>query len=74
LAIVECKALAKRVGYALGNAMYASYLTGNLSKTALRQLFLKHLEQPGIAREICLSLVSSASSERKKSRAAGAGI
>ncbi len=74
LAIVECKALAKRVGYTLGDAMYESYLGGNLSKATLRQMFLKHLEQPGAAREICISLVGSVHPERKKSRAAAAGI
>ena len=74
LAAAECKTLAKRVGYVLGNAMYESYLAGNLNKTALRQLFLKHLEQPGAAREICLALTSSVYSERKKARAAGAGF
>ena len=73
LAVVECKALAMRVGYMLGNTVYESYLAGNLSKTTLRQLFLKHLEQPGAAREICFSLVGSLHAERKKSRAAGAG-
>jgi|KBSSwiStaDraftv2_1062776.scaffolds.fasta_scaffold30774_3 hypothetical protein len=74
LAVVECRALAKRVGYVLGNAMYESYLAGNLSKIMLRQLFLKHFEQPGAAREICLSLVGSVHAERKKSRAAGTGV
>jgi len=69
----ECKALAKRVGYVLGNAMYESYLTGNLNKTALRQLFLQHLEQPGTAREICLALMNGGQSARKKGRAATAG-
>ena len=66
LAAAECKTLAKRVGYMLGNAMYESYLAGNLSKIALRQLFLKHLEQPGTAREVCFTLISSVHSERKK--------
>jgi hypothetical protein len=69
----ECKALAKRVGYVLGNAMYESYLTGNLNKTALRRLFLQHLEQPGTAREICLALMNGGQSARKKGRAATAG-
>jgi hypothetical protein len=54
--------------------MYESYLAGNLSKIMLRQLFLKHFEQPGAAREICLSLVGSVHAERKKSRAAGTGV
>jgi hypothetical protein len=74
LAGVECKALARRVGYVLGNAVYESYLAGNLSKTTLRQLFLKHLEQPGAARETCLSLMGGVHSERKRRRAAAAGI
>jgi len=64
---------AKRVGYMLGNAMYESYLAGNLSKPALRQLFLHHLDKPGAAREICLALTNSTQAERKKARATAAG-
>src|SRR5262249_1708520 len=74
LAVVECKALARRVGDVLGNAIYESYLAGNLRKTTFRRRFLKHLEQPGAGREICFSLIGSVYSERKKSRAASAGI
>jgi len=74
LALSECRTLTKKIGYVLGNAMYESYIEGNLSKTALRRLFLKHLDEPGTAREICFSLMSSVQQERKKTRAAGAGL
>ncbi len=72
-ATVESEDLAQRVGYLLGNTAYASYLAGGLNKTVLRQLFLRHLEQPGDALEICLTLAGNAPVERKKFRAAGAG-
>jgi uncharacterized iron-regulated protein len=67
-------AVAKRLGYTLGNAMYESYLTGNLSKTAVRQLFLHHLDNPGAARDVCFALASEARVESKKARAANAGV
>ncbi len=73
LATADCKGLAQRVGYSLGKAAYESYLSGNLNRTVLRQLFLRHLEQPGDARDICLILAGDAQVERKKARAAGAG-
>ena len=66
LSVEECKALAKRVGYMLGNTMYESYLAGNLNKATLRQLFLKHLEQPGAAREICFTLMNGGEQSAQK--------
>jgi hypothetical protein len=73
LAGAECKALAQRVGYTLGNAVYESYLAGNLSKAALKDLFLRHLDQPGAARDVCLLLAGNTQSGRRKSRSASAG-
>ncbi len=74
LATADCKDLARQVGYTLGNDVYESYLAGNMNKMALRQLFLRHFEQSGDAREVCLTLIGAAQAERKKARAAGAGV
>ena len=71
MASAESRELARRVGYALGDGAYEAYVIGGLSKTSLRQLFLRHLEE-GASREICLSLLAR-QAEPKKARAAGAG-
>ncbi len=47
---------AQQVGYTLGSDLYDAYLGGRVSRSALRRLFLTHLEEPGKAREICLEL------------------
>jgi Haem-binding uptake, Tiki superfamily, ChaN len=73
MATAECRNFARRIGYVLGNSAYESYLAGSLSKMSLKQLFLCRLEEPGAAREICLSLVSRKQTEFKKARAAGVG-
>jgi hypothetical protein len=66
----ERNGLARKLGYGLGNSLYESYLAGSMGKTALRELFLQHLDTLGSAREVCLGL---AGATRKKARAAGAG-
>jgi hypothetical protein len=73
LASAEYRDLAQRVGYTLGNSAYEAYVAGSLSKSSLRQLFLRHLEE-GAAREMCLSLLGGKQAEPKKARAAGAGV
>jgi len=65
--------IAQRLGYAMGNAVYESYLAGDLSKTALRNLFLCHLTEPGSAKEICHALADEVRIKRKRVRTATAG-
>ena len=73
MASAECRELARRVGYALGNFAYESYVAGRLNRGALKQLFLRHLDQAGAAREMCLSLIGGRQAEPRKARAAAAG-
>jgi len=48
---------ARRLGYLMGRELYDRYLTGGVTRSRLRQLFLARLEEPGLARETCLELV-----------------
>ena len=47
---------AQQLGYLTGNDLYDAYLEGRLTTAALRQLFLAHIEQPGVAREAYVQL------------------
>jgi len=44
--------VAEQLGYLAGNDLYDAYLEGRLTPGALRKLFLAHIEQPGVAREV----------------------
>jgi Haem-binding uptake, Tiki superfamily, ChaN len=48
--------VAEQLGYLTGNDLYDAYLEGRLTPTALRKLFLTHIELPGIAREAYVQL------------------
>jgi hypothetical protein len=47
---------AQRLGYLTGTDLYDAYLEGRLTTTALRKLFLTHIERPGVARETYVQL------------------
>jgi hypothetical protein len=49
--------LTANLGQLLGSDLYDAYLDGRLTRTALRHIFLTHLEQPGQARTAYFSLV-----------------
>jgi len=49
---------AREWGGRLGRVLYDAYLAGKLSKSALRGLFLAHLCEPGVARNICAAIIS----------------
>ena len=48
--------VAQQLGYLTGNDLYDAYLEGRLTTAALRQLFLTHIEQPGVACEAYVQL------------------
>ena len=48
--------VAERLGYLAGTDLYDAYLEGRLTTTALRKLFLTHIEMPGVARETYVQL------------------
>jgi Haem-binding uptake, Tiki superfamily, ChaN len=58
--------IAQQLGYGLGSELYDAYLRGSISRTVLRHLFLAHIDQPGVANEVCREIVRRATSSRKK--------
>ncbi|MGH9497845.1 MAG: ChaN family lipoprotein [Terriglobales bacterium] len=59
-------AAAQKLGYALGSELYDAYLRGSVSRTALRYLFLAHIEQPGQAEKTFTEILLKACTTRKK--------
>jgi Haem-binding uptake, Tiki superfamily, ChaN len=57
--------VAEQLGYLTGTDLYDAYLEGRLTTAALRQLFLTHIEQPGVAREAYLQLRKRLRSRRR---------
>jgi len=49
---------ARELGQRIGNQIYDAYLTGKVLPSALRRLFLAHLDEPGLARKVCGALIS----------------
>jgi heme-binding uptake protein ChaN (Tiki superfamily) len=47
---------AEQLGYLIGTDLYDAYIEGRLTTTALRKLFLAHIEQPGVAWETYVQL------------------
>jgi hypothetical protein len=45
-------------GYRLGSALYDAYLAGRVKPSGLRRLFLAHLNEPGIARKVCIAVMA----------------
>jgi hypothetical protein len=64
---------AKEWGYRIGTAMYDAYLAGKVAPAGLRRLFLAHLDEPGLARKVCATVISKLrAAARAQSRAAHA--
>ena len=61
---------AQRLGYLLGSDLYDGYLQGHISRRWLRQLFLTHIEAPGVPRGEYFSLVRRLRAKKKKKLAA----
>jgi uncharacterized iron-regulated protein len=62
----EFDAAAQRLGQMLGSELYDAYLRGAVSRTALRHLFLAHIEEPGKAWHTVQEIVRKCRSSRKK--------
>jgi hypothetical protein len=60
-------------GYRIGNQIYDAYLAGKIAPAGLRRLFLTHLDEPGLARKVCATVISKLRSiARPQARAAHA--
>jgi hypothetical protein len=47
---------AEQLGYLAGNDLYDAYLAGRVNTAALRKLFLTHIEEAGVARELYVQI------------------
>jgi heme-binding uptake protein ChaN (Tiki superfamily) len=50
--------LTEQLGYLAGNDVYNAYVVGRFTPTALRKLFLVHIDEPGVARDAYFQLMS----------------
>jgi hypothetical protein len=54
----ELEATAQKWGYRIGGEIYDAYLSGKVAPRQLRRLFLIHLDEPGVARKVCATVIS----------------
>jgi len=52
------ESLAQEWGYRLGSEIYLAYLAGKVAPSGLRRLFLAHLDEPGLARKVCATVIA----------------
>jgi hypothetical protein len=65
--------MAEEWGYRIGSQIYDAYVAGKVAPSGVRRLFLTHLDEPGIARKICGTVISKLRSiARPQARAAHA--
>ncbi len=46
------------LGYRIGSQIYEAYLAGKVAPSGLRRLFLAHLNEPGLARKVCATVIA----------------
>jgi flavin-dependent dehydrogenase len=46
------------LGQRIGSQIYDAYLAGKVAPGGLRRLFLAHLDEPGLARKVCGSMIA----------------
>jgi hypothetical protein len=49
---------AQHWGYRMGSQIYDVYLAGKVAPSRLRRLFLAHLDEPGMARKVCATVIA----------------
>lgn len=54
----ELDSAAQEWGFRIGSEIYEAYLSGKVTPRGLRRLFLAHLDQPGMARKICATVIA----------------
>jgi hypothetical protein len=52
------ESIAQNWGYRMGSHIYDAYLAGKVRQSALRRLFLVHLDQPGVAHKVCTAVIA----------------
>lgn len=66
---VRFEYLTQELGYMLGTDLYDAYLEGRVTRSAVRQLFLAHLREPGSARQTYFTLAYQLRTGKKKPQA-----
>ncbi|HEY4902698.1 MAG TPA: ChaN family lipoprotein [Candidatus Sulfotelmatobacter sp.] len=56
---------AREWGFRIGSQIYEAYLAGRVKKSGLRRLFLAHLNEPGLARKVCVAVMAKLRSAAK---------
>jgi heme-binding uptake protein ChaN (Tiki superfamily) len=64
----KVESFAQEWGYRIGNHIYDAYLAGKVKPSGLRRLFLAHLEEPGLARKVCATMIAKARPLSRTSR------
>jgi hypothetical protein len=54
----KCESAAQEIGYRIGSQIYDAYLAGKVAPSGLRRLFLAHLDEPGLARKVCIAVIA----------------
>jgi Haem-binding uptake, Tiki superfamily, ChaN len=54
----EFESSAQEWGYHIGHQIYEAYLAGKVAPSGLRRLFLVHLDEPGMARKACATVIA----------------
>ena len=54
----KCESAARDLGYRIGSQIYDAYLAGKVAASGLRRLFLAHLNEPGLARKVCATVIA----------------
>ena len=69
----ESATAAQEFGYRIGSQIYDAYVAGNVPLPGLRRLFLTRLDESGVARKVCATVIAKLRSfSRPASRAAEA--
>jgi hypothetical protein len=66
----EFESVSRVWGYRLGSLLYDAYLAGRVRPSGLRRLFLAHLDESGIARQVCKAVIAKMRSASSGSHAA----
>ena len=60
--------IARAWGYFLGSQIYNAYLAGRVTPSGVRRLFLAHLDEPGLARKVCIAVMAKARAKARPVR------
>ena len=55
---VDFEASALALGQTIGSQIYDAYLAGKVAPSGVRRLFLAHVNEPGLARKVCCSVLA----------------